>query len=153
MKSKQAAIFFTLFFTFMLNISCVNKSPVPDNTHSTTIVAIHPDLNVDTLTVNAEKESKSRLTLIVKAIRLADSDKYYWVNVKVLYTIKNDVNEQVPDSLDIASFPDKVLVGPQEGKIYLVYLIPYPFGNKEITDIDKWFLLEGDGSVGAELIE
>ena len=147
MNSKNIQI----FILFLFLTSCVSKSPVPDNTHSTTIVAIHPDLNVDTVTVNPEKESKSRLTLIVKAIRQLESNQYYWVEVKVLYTIKNNVNEQIPDSLVVVSYTP--LGGLQEGKIYMVYLIPFPFGRKEITYVDKWFLLEGDGSVGATLIE
>jgi len=105
----------------------------------------------DSIKMNTEKKDNSTLVLKVKVIKDEGGDKFNWVKVKVLSILKNDTEQQIPESLSIASY--SWLSGLQEGKKYIVYLVPFPLGSEKITDINQWILLEGNASIGAEFVK
>lgn len=145
---KDIFLILNLFSIFIF-MSCVNKSS--NNLQYINEKAIALNEFGDSIKMNTEKKDNSTLVLKVKVIKDEGGDKFNWVKVKVLSILKNDTEQQIPESLSIASY--SWLSGLQEGKKYIVYLVPFPLGSEKITDINQWILLEGNASIGAEFVK
>jgi len=128
-----------------------SKSSNPDNALNLKKDSISSDAKMDTVAIDAEKESNSMLTLKVRVIEDQGGSKFDWVKAGVLSTIKNKSKVQIPDTLLIATY--SWLENLQENKVYIAYLVPFPLYSDTIFDINKWILLEGDVSKGAKRIE
>jgi hypothetical protein len=142
MKFKQVLI---IILSFMSCNKFSNK--VTDITTDT----ISLNSVEDSIIIDSTKQQDSKLTLKVEIVEDEGGSKYNWVRVNVLSIIKNDTLYPISNSLSIAYY--SWLPGLQEGKTYIVYLVPFPIGSEEPMNLDQWILLKGNGSIGAELIK
>ena len=99
------------------------------------------------IVLDSIKQKAAKLVLKVTMCENDGGSKFIWEKAKVLSEIHNPSGYQLPDTISIAHY--SWLQGLPEKTPCIVYLIPYPSGSEEPSDIDRWMLLEGDGRIGS----
>lgn len=99
------------------------------------------------IVLDSVKQKAAKLVLKVTMCENNGGSKFIWEKAKVLSVIHNPYLYQLPDTISIAHY--SWLQGLPEKSPSIVYLIPYPLGSEEPSDIGRWMLLEGDGRIGS----
>lgn len=105
-------------------------------------ISIPPSIVLDSV-----KQKAAKLVLKVTMCENDGGSKFIWEKAKILSPIYNPSGYQLPDTISIAHY--SWLQGLPEKRPCIVYLIPYPLGSEEPSDIDRWIFLEGDGCIGS----
>lgn len=99
------------------------------------------------IVLDSVKQKAAKLVLKVTMCANDGGSKFIWEKAKVLSEIYNPYGYQYPDTISIAHY--SWLQGLPEELPCIVYLIPYPLGSAEPSDMNRWMFPEGDGRTGS----